>query len=216
MTGTIGPVTAVIVDVTQPGMRATSTSFLAFIQNLLGLAFGPLLAGALADVYGLGFALSVVPALSLPAALMFALAARTYLADMRRVADSEPATGANPAAAPVTGGRPLCGSSTMRDRAVDGSLSPPHGSGAAPAPEGAHEGRDAGITKRRRDVVEREIRIREQLPRNLEPDPVENFLERFPLGLQAPVQRASVHREHLGHIVAPEHSPESSCMRSAR
>jgi MFS family permease len=85
MTGTVGSVAAVIIDVSPPGLRATATSILALIQNLLGLALGPLLTGTLADVYGLRFALSVVPAFSLLAAVMFALAARTYVTDMRAV-----------------------------------------------------------------------------------------------------------------------------------
>ena len=81
MTGSVGPIAAVVIDVSHPRLRATATSILALIQNLLGLAGGPLLTGVLADAYGLQFAMSVVPALSLLAAAMFIIAARTYLAD---------------------------------------------------------------------------------------------------------------------------------------
>ena len=90
MTGSVGPIAAVIIDVSHPGLRATATSILALTQNLLGLAGGPLLVGLLADVYGLRFALSVVPVFSLLAALMFTAAARSYLADMQSAAGSGP------------------------------------------------------------------------------------------------------------------------------
>lgn len=85
MTGTIGPVCAVVVDVVHPALRATAAACLSLAQNLFGLAAGPLLAGFLSDAYGLPFALAVVPGFCLLAAAMFALAARTYEADLRRV-----------------------------------------------------------------------------------------------------------------------------------
>jgi MFS family permease len=85
MTGSLGPAAAVIIDVSPPGLRATAASILALSQNLLGLAGGPFLTGLLADVYGLRFAMSVVPVFSLLAAVMFALAARTYLTDLQGV-----------------------------------------------------------------------------------------------------------------------------------
>ena len=83
MTASLGPAAAVIIDVSPPGLRATAASILALSQNLLGLAGGPFLAGVLADAYGLRFAMSVVPVFSLLAAVMFALAARTYLGDLQ-------------------------------------------------------------------------------------------------------------------------------------
>jgi MFS family permease len=98
MTGSVGPVAAVIIDVSHPGLRATATSILALIQNLLGLAGGPLLTGVLADVYGLRFAMSLVPAFSLLAAVMFAIAARTYLADLQRVEGEPKPSGFEPQA----------------------------------------------------------------------------------------------------------------------
>jgi len=63
MTGSLGP--AAVIDVSHPGLRATPESILALSQNLLGLAGGPFLMGALADVYGLRLALSLVHAFSL-------------------------------------------------------------------------------------------------------------------------------------------------------
>jgi MFS family permease len=81
----IGPITAVVIDVVHPGVRATAASVLALVQNLFGLAGGPLLTGILSDKYGLQFALAVVPAFSLLAAVFFALAARTYVSDLKEV-----------------------------------------------------------------------------------------------------------------------------------
>ena len=59
---------------------------LSLTQNLLGLAAGPLLAGVLSDKFGLPFAMAVMPLSCLLAAAMFVVAARTYEADVRRVA----------------------------------------------------------------------------------------------------------------------------------
>jgi len=87
MTGSIGPVAAVVVDVIHPGLRATAAAVLSLTQNLFGLAAGPLLAGALSDAYGLPFALSVIPVVCLAAAGMFVWASRTYESDLRSVAN---------------------------------------------------------------------------------------------------------------------------------
>ena len=86
MTGTIGAVAAVVIDVVNPTLRATAAAVLSLTQNLLGLAAGPFLAGALSDRYGLPFALSVVPLCCLLAAGMFVCAARSYAADRQRAA----------------------------------------------------------------------------------------------------------------------------------
>jgi MFS transporter, Spinster family, sphingosine-1-phosphate transporter len=85
MTCTVGPVSAVVTDVVHPGVRATGLSVLALFQNLLGLAAGPFIAGALSDAYGLETALRLIPAFGLAAAAGFAFAARSYVADMRQV-----------------------------------------------------------------------------------------------------------------------------------
>jgi predicted MFS family arabinose efflux permease len=83
MTGTIGAVAAVVVDVVNPTLRATAMAVLSLTQNLLGLAGGPLLAGAISDAYGLDFALAVIPLCCLVAAGMFIVASWTYTADRR-------------------------------------------------------------------------------------------------------------------------------------
>ena len=85
MTGTIGPVAAVVVDVVHPGVRATAAAILSLMQNLFGLAAGPFVAGRLSDAYGLPFALAVMPVSCLFACGVFLLAARTYEHDLRQV-----------------------------------------------------------------------------------------------------------------------------------
>jgi predicted MFS family arabinose efflux permease len=89
MTGSIGPVTAVVVDVAHPAVRASAAAVLSLTQNLFGLAAGPILAGALSDRYGLPFALSVVPLFCVAAAVVFLMAARTYLSDLKRAGQAD-------------------------------------------------------------------------------------------------------------------------------
>ena len=78
MTCTVGPVAAVVLEVVHPSLRATGAAVLSLFQNLLGLAAGPLIAGALSDRWGLAAALSVMPAFSLVAAVAFVVASRSY------------------------------------------------------------------------------------------------------------------------------------------
>ena len=91
MVGTIGPIAAVVVDVTHPSLRATASAVLALTQNMIGLAAGPLLTGFLSDRYGLQAAMAMAPAFCLLAAVMFVLAARTYEADLKNASDTAPA-----------------------------------------------------------------------------------------------------------------------------
>jgi MFS transporter, Spinster family, sphingosine-1-phosphate transporter len=87
MTCTVGPAPAVVIDVVHRGIRATGASVLALFQNLLGLAAGPFIAGALSDVLGLQSALALIPLFSLLAAGAMLLAARTYEADLERACE---------------------------------------------------------------------------------------------------------------------------------
>jgi MFS family permease len=84
-------------------VRATGLSVLALVQNLLGLAAGPFVAGILSDLYGLQTALALVPAFGLLAAAFFALAARSYESDVRQVEkvelETDRSNGARPALA---------------------------------------------------------------------------------------------------------------------
>lgn len=84
MTCTVGPVSAIVIDVTHAGLRATGASVLSLFQNLLGLAAGPVITGALSDAFGLDSALTVIPAFSVLAALCFVMASRTYEAEARQ------------------------------------------------------------------------------------------------------------------------------------
>jgi MFS family permease len=83
-TCTVGPVVAITMDVTHPGVRSTGASVLALFQNLFGLATGPFLAGLLSDAWGLVPALTVMPLFALVAAGAFLMAARSYEADKAR------------------------------------------------------------------------------------------------------------------------------------
>jgi MFS family permease len=81
MTAAVGPVAAVMTDVVHPGLRATAISTVSVVQNLLGLAIGPLLTGLLADLYGLRNALAVMPAACGVAALAFWYSSYHYVRD---------------------------------------------------------------------------------------------------------------------------------------
>ena len=87
MTCTVGPVSAVVIDVIHPGLRASGSSVLALFQNLFGLAAGPVIAGLLSDAYGLPFAMAVTPLFAIVAAVAFLRAARTYEADAARAGE---------------------------------------------------------------------------------------------------------------------------------
>jgi len=91
MAASVGPTDAVVIDVIHPALRATGASILSLMRNLFGLAGGPLLTGALSDAYGLQFAMSVVPLFGLLAAALYMVAARTYVADLKRLERIEPA-----------------------------------------------------------------------------------------------------------------------------
>ena len=93
MTCTAGPVSAIVIDVAHPGVRATGCSVLSLVQNLLGLALGPFISGALSDAIGLQPALAIVPAFSLVAAATLLLAGRTYEADKKIAEDFSEAPG---------------------------------------------------------------------------------------------------------------------------
>jgi len=91
MAASVGPTDAVVIDVIHPALRATGASILSLLRNLFGLAGGPLLTGVLSDAYGLQFAMAVVPLFGLLAAALYMVAARTYVADLKRLEQIEPA-----------------------------------------------------------------------------------------------------------------------------
>ena len=100
-TCTVGPVSAIVIDVIHPGVRATGSSVLALFQNLFGLAAGPFVAGLLSDAWGLVPALATTPLFALGAAAAFLLAARSYAGDKARAAEpiEPPGAAARPALA---------------------------------------------------------------------------------------------------------------------
>jgi MFS transporter, Spinster family, sphingosine-1-phosphate transporter len=95
-TTAIGPAVAVALDVVPLGVRATAVSIFAVVQNMMGLAIGPVLTGALSDRWGLTTALGLVAVLGLAAGLMFWWGSRYYGRDRARVGltpSSKPRTG---------------------------------------------------------------------------------------------------------------------------
>jgi len=86
MTCSVGPIASVVIDVVHPAVRSTGAAVLSLFQNLLGLALGPFVAGVLSDQWGLPTALSVIPAFSAIAALLFVRAAASYEAEVSALA----------------------------------------------------------------------------------------------------------------------------------
>jgi MFS family permease len=86
-------VAAVVVDVVPANVRATATSMYVLVQNLLGLAVGPVLTGALADRWGLTTALTAVAGLGLGAACALGWGSRFYARDRGAAVLSPPSTG---------------------------------------------------------------------------------------------------------------------------
>jgi MFS transporter, Spinster family, sphingosine-1-phosphate transporter len=82
---TVGPVSAVVLNVMHPSVRATGASVLSLFQNLFGLAAGPLIAGVASDHFGLESTMIFMPLFSIIAAVMFMLAVRTYEEDVKHV-----------------------------------------------------------------------------------------------------------------------------------
>jgi MFS transporter, Spinster family, sphingosine-1-phosphate transporter len=82
MTCTVGPVSAIVIDVVQSGARSTGSSVLSLFQNLFGLALGPLITGALSDYIGLNVALVIMPVFGVLAAIAFVKASKTYESDI--------------------------------------------------------------------------------------------------------------------------------------
>ena len=84
MTCTVGPMSAAVIDVVHPGVRATGSSVLSLFQNLLGLAAGPFIAGLLSDAWTLQYALTAIPLFSVLAAAMLLIACRSFETDLKQ------------------------------------------------------------------------------------------------------------------------------------
>lgn len=82
--GTWGPTTAVVANLTPPAIHATSLAVLTLINNLIGLAPGPFVTGVLSDKLGLDVAFQLVPLTSIVSSIALYLAWRHYDADLAR------------------------------------------------------------------------------------------------------------------------------------
>jgi MFS family permease len=85
-TCTAGPSAAIVMNVVHPGFRATGASILGLLQNLLGMAMGPLIGGVLSDAFGLQTALAVIPLFGIAAAWLLLIGSRTYQRDIEQAA----------------------------------------------------------------------------------------------------------------------------------
>jgi MFS family permease len=83
--GTTGPATAMVANVTHPSIHATAFATLSLANNLLGMAPGPIVTGALADRWDLLTALQWGPFVCVAAAAMFAFGGAHYAADVERL-----------------------------------------------------------------------------------------------------------------------------------
>nr|WP_265468700.1 MFS transporter [Arenimonas daejeonensis] len=83
--GTSGPAGAMVANLTPLPIHGTAFAMLTLVNNLLGLAAGPLVTGLLADAPGLASAFQMVPLISVAAAAVFWFAKQNYLADVQQV-----------------------------------------------------------------------------------------------------------------------------------
>jgi predicted MFS family arabinose efflux permease len=83
-TSAIGPAVAVVLDVVPQGVSATAVAVYASVQNLMGLAVGPVVTGVLADRWGLTAALATVAGAGLTAGFAFWWGSRSYGRDRTR------------------------------------------------------------------------------------------------------------------------------------
>ncbi|WP_293040037.1 MFS transporter [Paraburkholderia sp.] len=89
--GTSGPAGAMVARLTPEAIHASAFGTLTLVNNLLGLAPGPLVTGMIADRIGLLGALQVIPFTALAATLAFVVGKRHYQADLQRLATLEKA-----------------------------------------------------------------------------------------------------------------------------
>ena len=83
--GTTGPVGAMVANLTHPAIHATAFATWSLANNLIGMAPGPFLTGALADRIGLAGALQWMPVAGFAAAAVFVLGRRSYAGDLQRI-----------------------------------------------------------------------------------------------------------------------------------
>ncbi|WP_435603542.1 MFS transporter [Streptomyces sp. bgisy130] len=86
----LGTAPAAVIDVVHPSVRATAVGMAALVQNLFGLAVGPVLTGLLSDAFGLGPALALMPLFCLAAGAAFWLGSRSYEKDLAAASGGVP------------------------------------------------------------------------------------------------------------------------------
>ncbi len=84
--GTTGPTGAMVARLTHESIRATAFGIYTFFNNLLGLAAGPLVTGALADRFGLETAMRYVPLVAVASIVFLYLGRRAYPSSLQRLA----------------------------------------------------------------------------------------------------------------------------------
>jgi len=83
--GTSGPAGAMVANLTPSAIHASAFATLTLANNLLGLAPGPLVTGAIADRIGLLGALQIIPLVSVAAMIAFAIGKSRYARDLSRI-----------------------------------------------------------------------------------------------------------------------------------
>lgn len=86
--GTTGPAGAMVANLTPVAIHGTAFATLTLANNLIGLASGPILTGWIADKVGLHSAFQMLPVMGLLAAVVFAMARKSYLGDLEKLADT--------------------------------------------------------------------------------------------------------------------------------
>lgn len=82
--GTVGPVGAMVANLTPLTIHGSAFATLTLANNLIGLAPGPILTGRIADVLGLAEALRLLPIPCVLAGVTHVMLRRSYLYDLRR------------------------------------------------------------------------------------------------------------------------------------
>ncbi|KXU84548.1 multidrug DMT transporter permease [Caballeronia megalochromosomata] len=83
--GTSGPAGAMVANLTPSTIHASAFATLTLANNLIGLAPGPLVTGAIADRIGLLGALQLIPLVSVAAMIAFGIGRARYARDLSRI-----------------------------------------------------------------------------------------------------------------------------------
>ncbi len=82
--GTTGPMMAAIVEISPSAAKASATSLMIIVQNIFGLAFGPILIGLLSDHMGLEASIGSLSLLCLISGVFYLLCSLFYARDKER------------------------------------------------------------------------------------------------------------------------------------